>query len=147
MSEQLDAFGWLADKTGCGHLRIMQPMDALARERGYNTAYDVRMVDGEEKLPKTLVGQRVCKDGPSNLWFHIGVKKDRPRTVYELDDDLWNVDHTNVKAFRWFMGGIDDQGVQHNVQVNIARSIALADVATCTTEPLAEIMRQFNPNV
>lgn len=125
----------------------MQPLDALAREKGYSTAYDVRMVESEEKLPKTLIGQRVCKDGPSNLWFHIGVKKDRPRTIYELDDDLWNIDHTNVKAFKWFVGGIDDKGEHHNVQVNIARSVALSDYVTCTTEPLAEILRQFNPNV
>jgi hypothetical protein len=145
--EKLDAFGWLADRTGCGTLRMMQPMDALAREKGYKTRYDVQMVGDKSQLPRTLVGQRVCKDGPSNLWFQIGVQKDRPRTVYELDDDLWNVDHTNVKAFKWFMNGIDDQGVHHNVALNVARSVALADYVTCTTEPLAEILRQFNPNV
>lgn len=143
----LDAFGWLADRTGCGTIRVMQPLDALARERGYNTEYDTRIVPSEQELPKTLIGQRVCKDGPSELWFHIGVKKDRPRTVFEVDDDLWNVDHTNVKAFKWFIGGIDDDGNQHDVQTNIARNVALADYVTCTTEPLAEILRQFNPNV
>jgi len=145
--EKLDAFGWLADRSGCGHLRIMQPMDALARERGHKTAYDSRMVGSEEELPKTLVGQRVCKDGPSQLWFNIGVRKNRPRTVYELDDDLWNVDVSNHKAFNWFMNGVDDQGVVHNVHGNIARNVALSDYVTCTTEPLAELLRRFNPNV
>src|SRR5690606_21549356 len=144
--EKLDAFGWLADRSGCGHLRIMQPMDALARERGHKTAYDSRMVGSEEELPKTLVGQRVCKDGPSQLWFNIGVRKNRPRTVYELDDDLWNVDVSNHKAFNWFMNGVDDQGVVHNVHGNIARNVALSDYVTCTTEPLAELLRRFNPN-
>jgi hypothetical protein len=145
--EQLDTFGWLADRTGCGTLRIMQPMDVLARERGYVTSYDTKMVANIEDLPKTLVGQRVCKDGPSQLWFNIGVQKDRPRTVFELDDDLWNIDASNYKAFKWFLGGIDDEGVQHNVQGNIARNAALADYVTCTTEPLAELLRRFNPNV
>lgn len=144
MSEQLDVFGWLADQTGCGTIRVMQPLNALAEEKGYATGYDPRIV---ENLPKTLIGQRVCKDGPSELWFQIGVRKDRPRTVYELDDDLWNVDHTNVKAFKWFIGGIDDEGRKHDVHRNIARNIALSDVVTCTTEPLAEILRLFNPNV
>lgn len=143
----LDAFGWLADETGCGTIRIMQPLTALAEHRDYNTAYSPRMVANAEELPKTLIGQRVCKDGPSELWFHIGVKKDRPRTVYELDDDLWNIDITNRSAFRWFMNGIDDSGTYHNVQNNLRRNISLADVVTCTTEPLAELLREFNPNV
>jgi glycosyltransferase involved in cell wall biosynthesis len=145
--EKLNAFGWLADRTGCGTLRVMQPLDALAREKGYTTAYDSKMVASEEELPDTLIGQRVCKDGPSQLWFDIGVKKDRPRTVYELDDDLWNIDPSNYKAYKWFLGGIDDEGVRHNVQGNIARNVALADYVTCTTEPLAELLRRFNPNV
>jgi glycosyltransferase involved in cell wall biosynthesis len=145
--EKLDAFGWLADRTGCGHLRVMQPLDALTRERGYKTAHDVRMVGSKEELPNTLIGQRVCKDGPSSLWFQIGVAKDRPRTVYELDDDLWNVDPSNAKAYKWFIHGIDGEGVRHDIHANIRRNIAVADYVTCTTEPLANLMRQFNPNV
>ena len=145
--EKLEAFGWLADRTGCGHLRIMQPLDALAREKGYRTAYDTRMVPSPDDLPQTLIGQRVCKDGPSQLWFDIGVKKDRPRTVYELDDDLWNIDPSNAAAYKWFDGGVDDSGERHNVQGNIARNVALADYVTCTTEPLAELLRRYNPNV
>lgn len=146
MSDELDAFGWLADRTGCGTIRIMQPLTAL-RELGYNTDFNEKIVASREELPKTLIGQRVCKDGPSDLWFEIGVMKDRPRTVFELDDDLWNVDPSNAKAFKWFIGGIDDGGTEHNVQGNIARNAALADVVTCTTEPLAELLRILNPNV
>lgn len=146
-SPQLDAFGWLADHTGCGVIRLKQPLDALASELGYNTLHSERMVDKESELPKTLIGQRVCKDGPSQLFFNIGVKKDRPRMVFEVDDDLWNVDSTNVGAFRWFIQGRDDKENYHNVQENLIRNIALADVVTCTTEPLAEILRQWNPNV
>jgi hypothetical protein len=130
--DQLDAFGWLADETGCGTIRIMQPLTAL-RESGYATEFSPRMVANAEILPKTLIGQRVCKDGPSELWFHIGVKKDRPRTIYELDDDLWNVDISNHSAFRWFNKGIDDSGTVHNVQANLIRNIALSDAVTCTT--------------
>lgn len=143
----LDVFGWLADETGCGTLRIMQPLTALREHRGYEAGFSPRMVASEEALPKTLIGQRVCKDGPSELWFHIGVKKDRPRTVFELDDDLWNIDITNYSAYRWFLKGIDDSGAVHNVQTNLVRNIALSDAVTCTTEPLAELLREFNPNV
>jgi len=147
MTEKLDAFGWLADKTGCGTLRIMQPLDALASELGYVTGHDVKLSSDESKLPKTLIGQRVCKDGPSDLWFYIGVKKERPRMVFELDDDLWNIDVTNGDAFRWFINGIDDEGHRHNVQSNLRRNIALADAVTCSTEPLADLLGKWNDNV
>src|ERR1043165_7146204 len=93
--EKLDAFGWLADHTGCGVIRIKQPLDALASELGYKTMYNERMVKTEEELPRALIGQRVCKDGPSQLFFNIGVKKERPRMVFEVDDDLCNVDPSN----------------------------------------------------
>lgn len=146
MTDKLDAFGWLADRTGCGTIRIMQPLTAL-REKGYNTDFNEKMVQGAEYLPKALIGQRVCKDGPSELWFQIGVQKVRPRTIYELDDDLWNVDPSNAKAFKWFINGIDDSGAFHNVRGNIARNVALSDYVTCTTEPLAELLTQLNPNV
>ncbi len=147
MTEQLDAFGWLADHTGCGVIRIKQVLDTLHTEKGYNTLHSERMVDRESALPKTLIGQRVCKDGPSQLWFNIGVKKERPRMVFEVDDDLWNVDASNVGAFRWFVGGLDDKDNSHDVRANLIRNISLADAVTCTTEPLAEILRQWNDNV
>lgn len=145
--DQLDAFGWLADRTGCGVLRIMMPLDALASERDIKTEYSERMVTSPEELPKTLIGQRVCKDGPSGLWFKIAMMKDRPRTVFEVDDDLWNVDPSNVGAYRWFVGGTDADNNRHDVSGNLRRNIAAADVVTCTTEPLADILRQWNPNV
>jgi glycosyltransferase involved in cell wall biosynthesis len=98
-------------------------------------------------LPKTFIGQRVCKDAPSQLWFQIAVLKDRPKMVFEVDDDLWNIDPSNAGAFTWFVNGRDKDGTIHNVGANLRRNIAAADVVTCTTEPLAELLRQYNPNV
>lgn len=149
MTDRLDVFGWLADHSGCGVLRIKQPLDALASQAGLNTYHDERMqTKVPEGLPKTIVGQRVCKDGPSSLWFRMALEKEKPRLVYEVDDDLWNVDVSNANAFSWFIGGLDmSTGEHHNVQTNLRRNIAVADAVTVTTEPLAEIVRQFNPNV
>lgn len=148
MTDDLQIFGWLADRTGCGQLRIMMPLDTLKRERGIETAYSEKILgDGPQDLPPTFVGQRVCKDGPSSLWFNTAVLKDRPRMVYEVDDDLWNVDVTNAGAYKWFIQGVNEQGEKHNVGPNLRRNIAAADYVTCTTEPLANILRIFNPNV
>ena len=146
--DTLDAFGWLADRTGCGQLRIMMPLDTLARERGYKTEYSEKITgSGPEDLPPTFIGQRVCKDGPSQLWFTTAVRKDRPRMVYEVDDDLWNIDASNEGAFKWFIKGIDDTGTYHDVHANLRRNIAVADYVTCTTESLATILRLYNDNV
>lgn len=144
---QLDAFGWQADTTGCGTLRIRMPFEAL-RDKGYNVGNSGLLTRDPEKYPKTLVGQRLCKDQPASLWFHIGVQKKRPKMVYELDDDLWNIDPSSPIAYEWFMQGYDrESGTNHDVKANLRRGLGLADTVTCTTEPLAEVLRQFNPNV
>lgn len=126
----------------------MMPLDALAKERGYKTAYSEKITgDKPEDLPPTFIGQRVCKDGPSQVWFNVAVRKERPRMVYEVDDDLWNIDISNEGAFKWFIKGIDDTGNYHDVHANLRRNISVADYVTCTTEPLAKILRLYNDNV
>lgn len=145
--EQLDCFGWLADHTGCGTIRIKQPMTEL-QNRGWRAAFSERLEKNPKGgLPKVLVGQRVCKDAPSQLWFMTGVMKERPKMIYEVDDDLWNIDPSNWNAYQWFVQNTDVSGAVHDVQNNIRRNIAVADLVTVTTEPLADLVRNFNPNV
>lgn len=147
VTKQLDAFGWQADTTGCGTLRIRMPFQAL-REKGYHVGHSGLLFRNESDMPKTLLGQRLCKDGPAKMWFTIAVRKERPRMVYELDDDLWNVDPSSRTAYEWFLQGYDrDTNTYHDVPGNLRRGIAVADAVTCTTEPLAELLRKFNSNV
>lgn len=147
VTKKLDAFGWQADEFGCGTLRIRMPFQAL-RERGWHVGNSGLLMKNEADLPKTLLGQRLCKDGPASMWFNIAVKKDRPRMVFELDDDLWNVDPSSPVAYDWFMKGYDrESNTYHDVHGNLRRDMLVSDAVTCTTEPLAEILRKFNPNV
>jgi glycosyltransferase involved in cell wall biosynthesis len=146
-TETVDVFGWLADRSGCGTIRLMQPLDTLAEETGRTVAFDERLKT-EGYMPKVLVGQRVCKDGPSRLWHHFASMERRPKLVYELDDDLWNIDPTNVGAFEWFQKGYDRRANEyHNVADNIKANIAVADRVTVTTQALADIVSQWNDNV
>lgn len=142
----LDIFGWVADHAGCGTLRIKQPLDALVQE-GFETGYSGTFsIQG--MMPKVMVGQRVCKDQPSRLWQIISEMPRRPKMVYELDDDLWNVDHSNRAAYDWFINGYDNYTKQqHNVQHNIAYNLSIADRVTCTTPALAELVSQWNKEV
>jgi glycosyltransferase involved in cell wall biosynthesis len=148
MSEEtVDIFGWLADRAGCGTIRMMQPLDALSEATGISVKYDEGL-NIKSFLPKFLVGQRVCKDAPTRLWQHIASMDRRPRLVYELDDDLWNVDASNQPAFEWYIKGYDRRtGTVHNVQANIAANIRVADRVTVATAALAELVSKFNENV
>lgn len=84
-----------------------------------------------------IVGQRVCMPGPSQTWQRLAAAG--RALVYEIDDDLFNVDHTNRAAHQVF----GDPEIQARIRANAAA----ASLVTVTTEPLAEVMRQHNPNV
>lgn len=147
MSEEIvDVFGWLADRDGCGQLRIMQPFDEMAKQ-GLVTRYNEAM-STRGQMPKIIVGQRVCKDQASQLWQTIAQMGPRPKLVYEMDDDLWNIDPSNEKAYSWFLNGYDPgDKTYHTVQDNLCYNIEVADRVTVSTDALAEIARKYNPEV
>jgi glycosyltransferase involved in cell wall biosynthesis len=148
MSEEIvDIFGWLADRTGCGTIRIIQPLNALSEATGISVKFDDRLNTKGFK-PKVLVGQRVTNDAPTKFWQRLASTDRRPKLVYELDDDLWNVDASNQLAFEWFIKGYERcTGTVHNVQGNLAANIRVADRVTVTTATLAELVSKFNENV
>jgi glycosyltransferase involved in cell wall biosynthesis len=117
---------------------MQMPLDELAR-RGHDTLVS-------EELPKewldtcdVLIAQRICKSGPTKTWQRIAVHPRRPLMVVELDDDLWQVHPTSKVAYGWFS--------RPDVQENLRRNIAVADLVTVSTEPLADVVRRINPNV
>lgn len=143
-------FGWLADKQGCGYWRIMLPLCELER-RGARTAFDLRMpaefctgdrldniqvVDGDE--PIIVVGQRISQPVPSATWQDFA-KVPRFKLVYEIDDDLLHIDPENTKAYEAYK--------DPDVRRRLVENVAVAHLVTCTTEPLAEVLRGYNPNV
>lgn len=145
--ETVDVFGWLADRTGCGTIRIMQPLDTLTEETGISTLYSEK-INTKGFMPKVIVGQRVCKDGPSRLWQHVAGNEQRPKLVFEVDDDLWNIDSTNALAHAWFIGGYDRKTKEYtDVQGNLRDNIMAADRVTVTTQALANIVSEWNDDV
>ncbi|WP_354643840.1 glycosyltransferase family 4 protein [Kitasatospora camelliae] len=88
---------------------------------------------------RTLIGQRVCNEGPSAVWQELSRRPDRPRLVFEVDDDLWNIDGSSPVAHAFF--------TQPDVLARLEANIRVADAVTVTMEPLAEQVRRFNPNV
>lgn len=133
---RLDVFGWLADRDGCGTIRIMIPLGEL-RDRGHATGWAERMEIGN--LPRTLIGQRVCTHNATEGWHKTANTSSRPKLVYEIDDNLWDVDYRNTRAHEFF----NETGIADNINKNIR----IADAVTVTTEHLAELVRPLNPNV
>ena len=66
----MKVFGWAADNTGCGWYRVRMPLDELAR-RGHETLTDTTMPDEWLDSCDVLIGQRVCKAGPSKTWQRV----------------------------------------------------------------------------
>ena len=130
-------FGWQADSSGCGYYRIMLPMDELAR-RGYDVEHSERMSERARDEATVIVGQRVCKPGPTRIWKQLHAQG-RARLVYEIDDDLFNIDPSNAAPYQFY--------TDPEIHDNLVTNIRLADVVTVSTEPLADVIRAINPNV
>ncbi len=129
-------FFWLADQQACGTYRGLQPLKALAQRHGVQ----VEVSDMSINPYTILVAQRTHKANCVDLLEYIrDSRKDGvPKIVYELDDDLWSLEPDNP-GYEYY--------VREDVYNNGIRAIKLSDAVTVSTEPLAEVVRQWNPNV
>lgn len=114
----------------------MIPLGEL-RNHGHTAGWSERM--DTENLPRTLVGQRVCVASSTEGWQKTAAAPNRPKLVFELDDNLWDIDYRSAKAHEFF----NETGVVDNLNANIK----VADEVTVTTEALASLVRPLNPNV
>lgn len=128
---------WLADSSGCGYYRCIGPGTALAK-MGHQVAIDARIpewvVDGGCDV---VVAQRTCLPGPSQIWQDMA-RAGHSKLVFEIDDDLWNLDASNAQAVRFY-------DADHRKR--LTDNVRVADLVTVTTEPLAELVSQWNRNV
>lgn len=124
---------------GCFYYRLKLPLDHLLHDNTISTMLPTTQWDiNYDALKKydLVIGQRVSLPGPSRTWRELAKLENRPTLVYELDDDLLHVPS-------------DNPGHQNFTQHGdlIRANIFLADAVTVSTEPLAEMVRQYNPNV
>ncbi len=121
------------DNGACAYYRITLPFDALAAH-GYNIqtacGWDERCRDYQ-----VIVGQRIGKPEALPIWRRLAAGH---RLVYEIDDDVWNLDDTNFRAL------LEHDAVLMDAMGHCAE---VAHLVTVSTEVLAEMLRPFNPNV
>lgn len=130
-------FGWQADFAGCAWYRIVLPLGAL-RQQGTHADWGNKMLERHWDYD-VVVAQRTCLPKPTAVFQRLAqTSSKRPKLVYELDDDLLNLDPANRAA-----GFFNDPQIQQNILANVRA----ADLVTVSTEPLAERIRKYNPKV
>lgn len=131
-------FGWQADMAGCAWYRLVLPLGAL-RQQGHDTTW-ARKLEEPHWESDVLIAQRTCLPGPtSHLQRMAKHKGKRPMLVMELDDDLLHIDKGN-QAAEGFFGDA-------TIRANLIANMQAVDLITVSTEPLAEQVRKYNPNV
>lgn len=131
--------------TGCGWYRMLMwgaelprhgydvtMRDADVDKRG-DTGITARDMDGHD----VIVAQRFNKPGAEHLWRRARTPFNR--LVYELDDDVFNITPDNFAAYTLWKNPLIRDAAIHNIEVS--------DLITTTTQPLAELLREYNPNV
>lgn len=134
-------FGWLADEQGCGWYRIAEPLRVLA-DRGHDTHASMAMPDEWRDTADVVIGQRITQPGPTEMWRRLDsgyYGNRRPTLVYDIDDDLLDVDPANAPAYAYCR--------QPHVRENFVSNISRADLVTVTTPRLAEVVATYNVNV
>lgn len=133
-------FGWAADNAGPGWYRLRVPLGEL-NKHGYETLVDTTMPEEWLETADVIVGSRVCQPGSTKRWRRLaeGAYGRRPMLVFDIDDDLWDIDPANKPAWEFF-------GRNSPLLDNLRESARLADFCTVSTEPLYDIVSKINPN-
>jgi glycosyltransferase involved in cell wall biosynthesis len=117
----------------------MVPLQELDRHDGF----DVTFRDASDNLgPSTvtgrdlegydiIVGQRFNSHKGLEVWRRA--RTPFSRLVYDLDDDIWNINAENWAAYQLYRRGDIQDAIEHSAQV--------ADLVTVTTPVLAEVFR------
>lgn len=124
--------GWLAGRDGVGYYRIKVPFDALER-RGHAVEYEgvLPFMPGRRPPSHVLVGQRISNQGPSRRWVEAAGDV---RRVFELDDDLLNVDPASGAARSYYNNA--------EVRARFLANIRSADAVTVSTPYLADVVQR-----
>lgn len=131
------------DGSGCAWYRIILPLQELARH-----GHEVTLVDASQHGAAhdaaisqaaghdLVVGQRWDRHEAMGAWRRM---RAHSRLVYEVDDDVWAVEPVNWASYTRYSRADVQDAVSHSAQV--------ANLVTVTTDVLAGVMAEHNPNV
>lgn len=124
-------FAWQTDTAACFYYRIWLPLTHLSGDR-WDVGWGAPPPDIHDY--EIVIGQRIA--GPNEGWHNL-CRDPNILAVYDIDDDLLNVDPANT--------------VPHSIYAPLRdetiKNIAAADLVTVSTPKLAELMCKYNPEV
>lgn len=137
-----------ADKGGCGIYRMFQPYGAINNP-------DIQIiVDGilrpkEAAEADIIVLQRQVN--PESFATMLHAKSKGTKVIYEIDDDLFTIEPTNVQAYKYYM----TDNVHHNMQlylkyadvVTVSTPYLGAEMGKRTTSPIFVIPNRIDPRI
>lgn len=131
----------LHDGSGCGYYRLVLPLTELTKH-----GHEVTLVNYfEENITAALktagdydlvVAERLHKYDGISSWRRARTRDNR--LVFENDDNIFGITKENWAAYNLYK--------ELDVREAITAYSEWADLVTVTTEPLAEVFRQYNPN-
>jgi len=133
VSDPLRVFAY-EDGSACGYYRLRMPFEHLAAAGHDVVTHQYGVSETATEYP-VIVAQRAGHPGFELTWLKMW--RDH-KLVWEADDDLWAIDPTNRRAAKRYTT---------ETLKSTESTASLAHLVTVSTEPLAEVMRQFNPNV
>ena len=119
---------------------MIEPLSHLNTLPGWEaqSSYKTTIVGSEIPDYDLIIGQRTSTDHAFSVWKYL-IHPQAPATIYEVDDNLFAVEPTNVVAYRQY----NDE----DTQMLMATSMWLADAITVSSQALADELKHFNPNV
>lgn len=131
--------------SGCAYYRMQLPLHELmhsaedievtyadAGDTGHPPMVTLSMLRGHD----VIVAQRWNKHDGLEIWRRASLFA---RTVYELDDDVFHVTPENWNAYQLYGRG--------DIRDAVAHAAETADLVTVSTEPLAQVMREYSGSV
>ncbi len=135
----LRILGLPAAPDGCGYYRMWQPFRQLAAQSGHTVLIpppdqvNVRPTDEQAASCDVVVRQRPAGRAGVATWRRW---KGSTKLVYETDDDILHPDSSSLPHL-----------LDPDVQATVRECLGLADLVTCSTQPLAEVLREHAERV
>ena len=126
--------------SGCAFYRVIVPLTELGRHDGFDVTFADAGDDGHPPMITldmlrgfdAVIAQRWNKHDGLGIWRRAA---QWAKTVYETDDDLFNITAENWNAYHLYN--------RPDIQDAVTHAAETADLVTVTTEPLAQVMREI----
>lgn len=125
---------WTASDDGSSWYRATQPAAALGW-LGHDAAYGEMLTPYGERAD-VIVGSRIAQPAAVDKWLGLARGDEgRPKLVLDLDDNYFQVEPRNKKAFEFWS--------RPDIRRGLNQSARYADLITCASTGIAESVDEF----